>query len=505
MSVNHQLVYELLVEIVGPDYVSDDPAVLEAYSRTGWVLGRKKKRRPGFVVLPGSVEEVQAIVRTANEHKVPFIPVGSFLHWSCQASYPETIILDFKRMNRILKIDEKNKYAVIEPFVTYSQLQAEAMKRGLWLPVPSSGGNTSVLANHLFCGSHFAMHRIPYYARAVLGVEWVLPTGEILRLGSAGYGEDYFWGEGPGPDLRGLMRGYIGVLGGLGVVTKMAVRLYPWTGPKTFPCRGVFPNKVFDFPEDLAKLYLAIFSNTEDAVNAIYEICRAEIGMSLHLVSTAMAMAPMAKSREEFYQLCEAFKDVPEFLLFMSFKTSPRVMDYERKVLQKIVEENNGVLLPEEMVSGLQEGIPETIRSSVSMRIINPTGGYDVFRSWAESLDKLLDQLKEAKKFLTEKYGDFIHFYYMIPLELGHYGHIELSILYDPLTQLDRALECQDIGIRQDAEQKMYVTGSAGPAHEILGPAYGNYQSLLRKIKRKIDPNNVSNPPYPIDVGERGG
>ena len=134
------------------------------------------------------------------------------------------------------------------------------------------------------------------------------------------------------------------------------------------------------------------------------------------------------------------------------------------------------------------------------MRILNPMGGYDVFRSWAESLDKLLDQLKQAKAFLEEKYRDFIHFYYMIPLELGHYGHIELSILYDPITQLDEAMECQNIGIRQDAEQKMYVTGSAGPAHDILGPSYGNYQLLLRKIKKKLDPNNVSNPPYPIDV-----
>jgi len=139
------------------------------------------------------------------------------------------------------------------------------------------------------------------------------------------------------------------------------------------------------------------------------------------------------------------------------------------------------------------------------MRIINPTGGYDVFRSWAESLDKLLDQLKEAKEFLSEQYGDFIHFYYLIPLELGHYGHIELSILYDPITQLDEALKCQNEGIQQDADQKMYVTGSAGPVHKILGPAYGNYHLLLREIKRKMDPNNVSNPPFPIDIGKPGG
>ncbi len=507
MSVNHKAIYELIERVVGSRYISDDPAVLEAYSRTGWILGRKKKNRPAYVILPDSVQDVRKIVKIANKYGVPYIPIGSFLHWSCQASFPDTIILDFKRMNKILKIDQKNKYALIEPFVTYSQLQTEAMKKKLWLPVPSSGGNTSVLANHLFCGSHFAMHRIPYYARATLGVEWVLPTGEVLKLGSAGYGngDDYFWGEGPGPDLRGLMRGYVGALGGLGIITKMAIRLYPWTGPETFPCKGVFPEKVVNFSPDLAKLYLAIFPNTEDAVNAIYDICKAEIGMSLHLVSTAMAMAPMARNKREFQRLCRGFKNIPEFILFMSFNTSPGVMSYEEKALKQIIENCKGNLISDEIVSSLKEAIPETLRSCVSMRIVNPTGGYDVFRSWAESLDKLLDQLKEAKDFLSEHYSDFIHFYYLIPLELGHYGHIELSILYNPFTQLDEALECQNKGIQQDADQKMYVTGSAGPVHKILGPAYGNYHLLLKKIKQKIDPKNVSNPPFPIDIGKPGG
>jgi len=208
----------------------------------------------------------------------------------------------------------------------------------------------------------------------------------------------------------------------------------------------------------------------------------------------------MSKNKEDFQRLCGAFKDVSEFLLFMSFKTSPRIIDHEKKVIKRIVKNNKGTFIPDKMVASMKEAIPETLRSCVSMRIINPMGGYDVFRSWAESLDKLLGQLEQAKKFLSDKYGDLIYFYYLIPLELGHYGHVELSILYNPKTQFEKALECQDIGLRQDADQKMYVTGSAGPAHKILGPAYGNYHLLLKKIKQQLDPHNVSNPPYPIDI-----
>jgi glycolate oxidase len=500
LTDSHSLILEELRGAVGADYVSDDPAIMQAYSRTGWAYGRKNQRKPDSIVLPGSTGEVQSVVRIANRFRIPFIPVGSFLHWSCQASQPETIIIDMKRMDKIEKIDSKNMFALIQPFVTYTQLQAEAMKKKLWLPVPSSGGNTSALANHIFCGSHFAMHRIPYYARGILGAEWILPTGEIVKTGSAGHDDDYFWGEGPGPDLRGLMRGYGGAMGGLGVITKMAVRLYPWPGPELFPCKGVSPKKEFDFPANLYKPHLAVFPTTQQAVNAMYDICRAEIGIALTLVNNSMALASATRSKEEFQSLLKAFASMPEILLFISFEFSPGVVEYEKKVLERIVMENQGRFLPEQVIDAFRDAIPESMRSAVSMRVTNPAGGYDVYRSWAESMDNLLNQLDLAKKLVSEKHGDLIYFYYLNPIELGHYGHVEVGILYDPLTQIDTALNCQNEGLEQDVEMKIYVTGSTGGANRILGPAYSNYHLLLRKVKLELDPNNVSNPPYPIET-----
>ena len=83
-------------------------------------------------------------------------------------------------------------------------------------------------------------------ARNVLGVEWVLPTGEILRLGTAGTGAGWFSADGPGMSLQGLMRGQWGAMGALGVVTKVAAKLYDWCGPETLNYVGDAANYHID-------------------------------------------------------------------------------------------------------------------------------------------------------------------------------------------------------------------------------------------------------------------
>ena len=101
-------------------------------------------------------------------------------------------------MNRILEIDEKNMYAVIEPYINGATLQAEAMRRGFNTHIQGSGCSCSPLASvtghggggpgNLFFGSHY---------ENMLGMEWVMPNGDILRTGSLGSGLGWFCGEGP--------------------------------------------------------------------------------------------------------------------------------------------------------------------------------------------------------------------------------------------------------------------------------------------------------------------
>ena len=148
----HKLIYEELINILGPEYVSDDPAVMEAYSRESQSPGFMTQGRYEFIVLPGSTEDVQQITKLANRYKFPIsvFSTGLFM-FTCSAREPYWCLIDPKRMNRI-EIDEKNMYAIVLPYVTHAQVSAEAMKRGLFNGTPESGSQASSLANHIFAG-----------------------------------------------------------------------------------------------------------------------------------------------------------------------------------------------------------------------------------------------------------------------------------------------------------------------------------------------------------------
>ncbi len=206
MALSNEI-YSALKEIVGSKNISNDPALLDSYrysmSQTSNHQGPffdVYSPRGAAVLLPGSLEEVQAIVRVCNKYKVKFKAASTFWAAMGYPSEDDTIQLDMRRMDRIIEIDEKNMIAVVEPGVIGAQLQAEAMKVGLNTHIPGSGCSGSVLASaaaylgsgpgNLYGGSLY---------ENLLGVEWVMPDGEILRTGSLGSGCGWFCGEGPGP------------------------------------------------------------------------------------------------------------------------------------------------------------------------------------------------------------------------------------------------------------------------------------------------------------------
>src|SRR4030042_1250981 len=112
--------YQAFENIVGPQNISDDPALLDSYRyplmHTAIHLGphyRVYTPRGAAVLLPGGAEEVQQIVQLCNKHRIRFKASSTF--WSAMGypSFENTIQLDMRRMDGILKIDEKNNYAVV--------------------------------------------------------------------------------------------------------------------------------------------------------------------------------------------------------------------------------------------------------------------------------------------------------------------------------------------------------------------------------------------------------
>jgi FAD/FMN-containing dehydrogenase len=288
MALSREL-YQAFEAIVGPENISDDPALLDSYrnypANNSGHLGPwwdTWTPRGAAILLPGSTGEVQAIVRLCNKHRIKFKASSTF--WSAMGypSYDNVIQMDMRRMDRILEIDEKNMFAVIEPYVNGATLQAEALKRGLNTNIQGSGCSCSPVASAtghggggpstIFAGSH---------PENMLGVEWVMPNGDLMRTGSLGSGLGWFCGEGPGPSLRSLFRGGSGVRGALGVFTKLAIKLIPWPGPNTLQVVGKPPAYQAALPDNF-RAYALVFPTWKAWADCVYRIWDAEIGYIGH-------------------------------------------------------------------------------------------------------------------------------------------------------------------------------------------------------------------------------
>jgi glycolate oxidase len=239
--------YRALEDVVGKRNVSNDPAVTENYrcitaqssGHYGPVATRTPK--PLAVVLPGSTDEVQQIVKLCNKYKVEFKAASTFWAAMGYIGSDNAIQIDMIRMDGV-EVDAKNMIAVVEPFAIGGTVQVEAMKNGLNCNIAGVGCSSSVLAGSSgWVGFGPSSIFMGIASENLLGAEWVLPDGEIIRTGTLGADGEWFCGEGPGPSPRAIFRGWTGTAGTMGVCTKIAIRLHPWPGPKWIPVRGTAP------------------------------------------------------------------------------------------------------------------------------------------------------------------------------------------------------------------------------------------------------------------------
>jgi FAD/FMN-containing dehydrogenase len=214
-------VYQELENIVGKENITEDRATVETYSRFGIdIIGYLKKHGkdpsniPACVILPGSTNEVQAIVLIANQYKVPFIPMtNGQLGIVCMPTTPApTICIHFSRMNRITAFDEDAMTMRVQSYVDYAQVQAEAMKKGLWNGgTPLATSLCKISSQAVLAGLWQTSKKYGPMDKNVVGFTVVLPDGEILRTGSqAVEGVEDFYEFAPGPDLYSLFRGSSG-------------------------------------------------------------------------------------------------------------------------------------------------------------------------------------------------------------------------------------------------------------------------------------------------------
>ena len=214
MNVVDQRFVAELRGLCGSHDVLTDPLELLTYECDGLPHLHQK---PAVVVLPSSAEQVQAIVRLCHQHEIPFVARGHGSGLSGGAlPIPGGVVIGLSRLNRVLDVDIPNRRVTVEPGVTNLEITRQVASHGFYYaPDPSSqqvcsiGGNVAENSGGAHCLKYgFTVHH-------VLGIEAVLPNGDLVRLDSA-------IADAPGPDLLGVL---IGSEGTLAVVTKVIVRI----------------------------------------------------------------------------------------------------------------------------------------------------------------------------------------------------------------------------------------------------------------------------------------
>ena len=235
-----------LRSIVGRDAILSSPSELLVYECDGFTI---EKNKPDVVVFPTTTEQVVQVVKTCNEANVPFLPrgAGTSLAGGC-LPVGGGVMIALTRMKRILEVNTRDRYAVVEPGVVNLWLSNYLRPQGYhFAPDPSSQGACTVGGN--VATNSGGPHTLKYGVTVnhVLGLEIVLPDGRVVQTG--GPAEDN-----PGYDLTGVI---VGSEGTFGIVTKVWVRIT--RNPEAY------------------RTLLGVFETVDDATNTISDLIGAGI------------------------------------------------------------------------------------------------------------------------------------------------------------------------------------------------------------------------------------
>ena len=242
MAIAFDKFFAEIAAAIGVDAINRSEETLRRYAENTMPGG---DRRPAGVVYPSSTADVQKIVRSANAHGVPLYPISTGNNiglGSRSASRAGQVVVDLgHRMNRILDIDERLGFAVVEPGVSYQAMYDELVRRGnkLMLDVTSGPPQGGMLGNALDKGAGYT----PYFDHFGFscGMEVVLGNGEVMRTGDGSLNHDKLvnWHTSKysfGPILDGLF-----AQSNYGIVTRMGVWLLP-RPPAVQTFHFVFPD-----------------------------------------------------------------------------------------------------------------------------------------------------------------------------------------------------------------------------------------------------------------------
>jgi glycolate oxidase len=448
MGLNNRDAYKALEQIVGEEYISEEPAILDSYAYQ-WgaeVFTRTPfLPRAGAVVMPGRTKEVQALVNVCNKYGVRYKAISNGWGFYSALGLDENAIqVDMRRMDSIIELNETSMYAVVEPYVTCALLQAEAMKKGMTVHMIGAGCNTSAMPVTAHQGTGASGVSTSCGDRNTLAVEWVTPDGELLRLGSAGAGAGWFCGDGPGPSLRGVIRGTQGVMGGLGIFTKAAVKLYPYFGPPEPELEGVSPQYRLKQMWPNFDIHHPIFPDWDRLIEAAIKIGESEIATMIFrspLPMLSEAMTGSGSEAEALLQQLQAETDGRPGFLVVIAGASIAEFAYRQRVLAQIMSETNGEMLSQiERLDVKRELLWSETRFCVGVRegfravgsFLGAIGDSAMFQTSTRLMLECMELKKEYQAKGNVRADDGPDYIIGMVYENGHTGHSEQIIMTHP-------------------------------------------------------------------------
>ena len=448
-------VYSSLINIVGEDRVSNSQEELFIYSRDP---GAQHPRKVDYVVMPKTVEEVQKVIILANKEKIPITPLGAgFTLSALVVPNKGGIVLDMKGMDKIIEVNEKNRYAVVEAGVSQAALKTYLEKNypHLQHSTPEAPPTVTIVGNALIQGHGHISPRYGVNSDMINGMEVVLPTGEVCKIGSCSV-SPYWFTRGPLPDLSGL---FIGWFGTTGVVTKLSIRLYPkprYREVMAFSTDDIdlITDAIFEVMHlDLLEDFFLITQEKPDWMNHVFFV----IIVSGHF-------------KEELELKIDTYKN-----LFRAFKGGDKV---------KFVEDLHPALRKRFL------DVPPLAALAADFR---KGGGFE-YTGAILPVDKVPEAWRKGME-IAHKYGMIVSYVHQVLM-----GN---SIMFGFNYSFNRADEEDVEKTRKALEESNRLTfelggivwkGEVGAQRLAMERMDPNTAELIKKVKRLLDPNEIMNP-----------
>ncbi len=451
-----------LKEIVGSENVLDSHEARIAYSYDATAM---KPQLPLAAIRPSSAEEISRIVKMANDERIAIVPRGSGTGLSGGALPSEnSLVLLTNHWNRILEIDEENLTVLVEPGVITANIHQAVEKLGfLYPPDPGSSSICTIGGNVAENSGGLRGLKYGVTKNYVLGLEVVLPTGEILNTGGKSVKDV------AGYNLKDVL---IGSEGTLGIFTKILLKMIP--KPETY------------------KTMLAFYSSMDDAAKTVSAIIAAKItpAMLEFLDNTTIRCV------EDYTHL--GLPTDAEAMLLIEVDGRKSVVEEDAVLITEICKKHNATSI--KVAQSEQESVKLKIarRSAfTSLARVKPTTIMEDVGVPRALLPKLVERIREIGKKNDVQIGNFGH---------AGDGNLHPNYLTNERDAAEFARAEKTVFEVEEAAIELggTITGEHGVGlykKRLLEKMVGSPSiQMMRTLKQMMDPNNILNPGKVFDL-----